>query len=118
VTTRIFHNPACGTSRKTLALLREQGVEPEIVEYLKTPPARSELIALIAQLGIPPRALLRQHEKLYDDLGLDDRSLSDDELLDAMMEHPILINRPIVVTPLGARLARPPETALDILPVR
>lgn len=112
----IYHNPNCGTSRNTLALIRNSGVEPTIIDYLKTPPSRETLIALIGQMGIPARDLLRQKGTPYAELGLDDPSLTDDRLLDAMMAHPILINRPIVVTPLGARLCRPSERVLDILP--
>ncbi|MBN9554804.1 MAG: arsenate reductase (glutaredoxin) [Alphaproteobacteria bacterium] len=112
----IYHNPDCGTSRNTLAMIRNSGVEPRIVEYLKTPPTREALTALIAQMGISVRALLREKGTPYRELGLDDPSLTDDKLLDAMMAHPILINRPIVVTPLGARLCRPSERVLDILP--
>jgi arsenate reductase len=112
----IYHNPDCGTSRNTLAMIRNSGVEPRIVEYLKTPPTRETLTALIAQMGISVRALLREKGTPYRELGLDDPSLTDDRLLDVMMAHPILINRPIVVTPLGARLCRPSERVLDILP--
>jgi arsenate reductase len=112
----IYHNPDCGTSRNALAMIRNSGVEPRIVEYLKTPPTRETLTALIAQMGISARALLREKGTPYRELGLDDPSLTDDKLLDAMMAHPILINRPIVVTPLGARLCRPSERVLDILP--
>ncbi len=112
----IYHNPACGTSRNTLALLRESGVEPRVVEYLKTPPGREELKRLIAQMGISARDLLRRKGTPYDELGLDDPKWTDDQLLDFMLQHPILIQRPIVVTPLGARLGRPPESVLEILP--
>ncbi|PWC74505.1 arsenate reductase (glutaredoxin) [Azospirillum sp. TSH64] len=112
----IYHNPACGTSRNTLALIRNSGVEPTVIEYLKTPPARDELADLIRRIGVPVRAVLREKGTPYAELGLGDPSLSDDRLLDAMMAHPILINRPIVVTPLGARLCRPSEAVLDILP--
>jgi arsenate reductase len=112
----IYHNPACGTSRNVLGLIRNSGVEPRIVEYLKTPPTREELADLIRRMGIPVRAVLRRKGTPYDELGLDAPSLTDDQLLDAMMAHPILINRPIVVTPLGVRLCRPSETVLDILP--
>lgn len=111
----IYHNPACSTSRNTLAMIRRAGVEPEIVEYLKTPPSRERLVGLIAAMGIPVRALLRRNGTPYDALGLGDESLGDDRLIDAMMAHPILINRPIVVTPRGARLCRPSETVLEIL---
>ena len=112
----IYHNPNCGTSRNVLALIRNSGVEPEIVEYLKTPPGRDKLIALVAQLGIPVRELLRQKGTPYDELQLGNPALSDDALMDAMVAHPILMNRPIVVSPLGARLCRPSEAVLDILP--
>ena len=116
MTIRIYHHPACGTSRNVLALIRNSGEEPEIVEYLKTPPDRATLVSLIRQMGIPVRDLLRQKGTPYDELGLGDPKWTDDELVDFMMQHPILINRPIVVTPLGVRLCRPSETALDILP--
>ncbi len=112
----IYHNPACGTSRNVLGLIRNSGVEPRIVEYLKTPPARGELADLIRRMGVPVRDVLRRKGTPFDDLGLGDPSLTDDRLLDAMVAHPILINRPIVVTPLGVRLCRPSEAVLDILP--
>lgn len=112
----IYHNPACGTSRNTLAMIRNSGVEPTVIEYLKTPPSRETLADLIGRMGIPVHALLREKGTPYAELGLDDPSLTDDQLLDAMMEHPILINRPIVVTSLGVRLCRPSERVLDILP--
>lgn len=112
----IYHNPACGTSRNVLALIRNSGAEPQVIEYLKTPPGREDLLRLIAQMGMPVRDLLRRKGTPYDALGLDDPALSDDQLVDAMLAHPILINRPIVVTPLGTRLCRPSETVLDILP--
>ncbi len=112
----IYHNPACGTSRNTLALIRNSGVEPEIVEYLKTPPSRDRLADLIRRMGVPVRGVLREKGTPYAELGLGDPSLSDDRLLDAMIAHPILINRPIVETPLGVRLCRPSEAVLDILP--
>ncbi|MDH7974972.1 arsenate reductase (glutaredoxin) [Sphingomonas sp. AR_OL41] len=112
----IYHNPACGTSRNVLALIRNSGVEPHVVEYLKTPPARALLVELIARAGMTPRALLREKGTPYAELGLDDPTLSDDALVDAMIEHPVLINRPLVVTPLGVRLCRPSEAVLDILP--
>ena len=112
----IFHNPACGTSRNTLALIRNSGVEPEVIEYLKTPPSRDQLADLVRRMGVPVREVMRQKGTPYAELGLDDPSLTDDQLLDAMMAHPILINRPIVVTPLGVRLCRPSEAVLDILP--
>lgn len=116
MTIAIYHNPACGTSRNVLALIRNSGEEPEIVEYLNTPPSRERLVGLIAAMGIPVRDLLRRKNTPYDDLGLDDPKLSDDELIDLMLEHPILINRPIVETPVGTRLCRPSEAVLDILP--
>ncbi len=112
----IYHNPACGTSRNVLALIRNSGAEPLVIEYLKTPPSRSELLDLIARMGITVRDLLRRKGTPYDELKLDDPALTDDQLIDAMMTHPILINRPIVVTPLGAKLCRPSETVLEILP--
>jgi arsenate reductase (glutaredoxin) len=112
----IWHNPACGTSRNALALIRNSGAEPTVVEYLKTPPTREELAGLIRRMGVPVRDVMRRKGTPYDELGLDDPGLSDDRLLDAMTAHPILINRPIVVTPLGVRLCRPSETVLDILP--
>ena len=112
----IFHNPACGTSRNVLALIRNSGEEPEVIEYLKTPPSRDELTALIRRMGIAVRDLLRQKGTPYEELGLGDPSLTDDQLLDAMMAHPILMNRPVVVTPLGVKLCRPSETVLGILP--
>lgn len=113
--TTIYHNPDCGTSRNALGLIRNTGVEPQVVEYLKTPPSREELVVLLKLMGMPARALLREKGTPYRELGLDDPSLDEDALIDAMMAHPILINRPIVVTPLGARLCRPSEAALDIL---
>jgi arsenate reductase (glutaredoxin) len=111
----IFHNPACGTSRNTLALIRNTGVEPEVIEYLKAPPTREKLLELIAQMAVPVRDVMRRKEKIVDELGLDNPALGDDALIDAMLAHPILINRPIVVTPLGTRLCRPSEAVLDIL---
>lgn len=113
---KIYHNPACGTSRNTLSMIRQSGEEPCIIEYLMTPPSRAELVDLIARMGITVRDLLRRKGTPYDELGLDDPSLNDDALIDAMMAHPILINRPMVVTPLGTRLCRPSEAVLDILP--
>jgi arsenate reductase len=113
----IYHNPECGTSRNTLALIRNAGVEPKIVEYLKTPPNRIVLKDLIAKAGLTMREAIRQKGTPYADLGLDDPTLTDEELLDAMLEHPILINRPFVVTPWGVRLSRPSEVVLDILPL-
>lgn len=112
----IYHNPDCGTSRNVLAMIRNSGAEPRVIAYLKTPPSRAELVDLIARMGISVRDLLRQKGTPYRDLGLDDPTLSDDALLDAMMAHPVLINRPIVVTPRGVKLCRPSETVLDILP--
>lgn len=112
----IYHNPACGTSRNTLGLIRNAGVEPHVVEYLKTPPSRPMLERLIERMGDTPRALLRQKGTPYAELGLDDPALSDAALIDAMMAHPILINRPIVVTPKGVRLCRPSEEVIDLLP--
>lgn len=114
----IYHNPECGTSRNTLALIRNSGVEPAIVLYLETPPTRETLKKLIAEMGISVRALLRQNTEPYQQLGLADQQLSDDALLDAMLAYPLLINRPIVVTPRGTRLCRPSEQVLDILPDR
>jgi len=116
MTVTIYHNPACGTSRNVLALIRNSGEEPRVIEYLKTPPSRDELAGLIGRMGMPVRGLLRRKGTPYDELGLDDASLTDDALIDAMMAHPILINRPIVVTPLAVKLCRPSETVLDILP--
>jgi arsenate reductase len=107
VTITIYHNPACGTSRNTLGLIRNSGEEPEVIEYLKTPLSREELTSLIQRMGISARELLRRKGTPYDELGLDDPALSEDQLIDAMMAHPILINRPIVVTPLGVKLCRP-----------
>ena len=113
----MYHNPQCATSRNVLALIRNTGVEPEVIEYLKTPPSRDTLLALVGQMGISVRALLRQKGTPFDALGLGDEALTDDALLDAIVSHPILMNRPIVVTPLGARLCRPSEAVLDILPL-
>lgn len=112
----IFHNPACRTSRNVLAMIRHSGIEPAVVEYLKTPPNRETLTELIAAMGTPVRAVLRQKGTPYDELGLQNPELSDAQLLDAMMAHPILINRPIVVAPGGTRLCRPSEAVLDLLP--
>lgn len=112
----IYHNPECGTSRNTLAMIRNAGIEPHLVEYLKTPPSRALLVQLVERAGLSPRDLLREKGTPYADLGLADTSLSDNAIVDAMMEHPILINRPLVVTPLGVRLCRPSEVVLDILP--
>ena len=112
----IYHNPECGTSRNTLAMIRNAGIEPHVVEYLKTPPARALLVELIDRAGMTPRELLREKGTPYAELGLGDTSLSDDALVDAMMAHPILINRPLVVSPLGVKLCRPSEAVLDLLP--
>ena len=116
MTVTIYHNPACGTSRNTLELIRNSGVEPEVVEYLKTPPSRDTLLDLMRRAGLTPRALLREKGTPYAELGLGDPALTDDQLVDAMMPHPTLINRPLVVTPLGVKLCRPSEVVLDILP--
>lgn len=113
----IFHNPACGTSRNTLALIRHAGIEPTVVEYLKTPPAQERLRALIDAMGVPVRSVLREKGTPYAELELDDPAWSDDALIDFMLQYPILINRPIVETPLGTRLCRPSEEVLAILPV-
>ena len=113
----VYHNPECGTSRNVLGLIRNAGIEPHIIEYLKTPPARALLVQLIERAGIAPRDLLREKGTPYAELGLGDESLTDDALLDAMMVHPILINRPLVVSPLGVKLCRPSEAVLDLLPV-
>jgi arsenate reductase len=112
----IYHNPACATSRNVLAMIRNAGIEPHVIEYLKTPPARPLLTQLVARMGMTARDALRQKEASYRKLGLEDPTLTDDQLIEAMAEHPILINRPIVVTPRGVRLCRPAETVLDILP--
>lgn len=112
----IYHNPECGTSRNTLAMIRNAGIEPHVVEYLKTPPSRPMLVSLIERMGIAPRALLREKGTPFAELGLGDVSLGDDQLIDAMMAHPILINRPLVVSPLGVKLCRPSEVVLDLLP--
>ena len=112
----IYHNPACGTSRNTLEMIRNSGVEPTIILYLEKPPSRSELMRLIAEMGITVRALLRKNAEPYETLGLAQDRFTDDELIDFMLQHPILINRPVVVTPLGTRLCRPSEVVLDILP--
>ncbi|CAM3589824.1 arsenate reductase (glutaredoxin) [Polaromonas hydrogenivorans] len=113
----IYHNPKCGTSRNTLALIRNTGVEPEVIEYLKTPPSRETLVELIARMAVPVRDVMRSKEKLYEELALGNPALGDEALIDAMLAHPILINRPIVVTTLGTRLCRPSEAVLDILPL-
>ena len=112
----IYHNPECGTSRNALAMIRNAGIEPHVVEYLKTPPARALLVELIDRAGMTPRDLLREKGTPYAELGLADTSLSDDALVDAMMAYPILINRPLVVSPLGVKLCRPSEAVLDLLP--
>ena len=112
----IYHNPGCGTSRNALAMIRNAGIEPHVVEYLKTPPSRALLVDLIDRAGITPRELLRGKGTPYAELGLGDDALSDDALVDAMMAHPILINRPLVVSPLGVKLCRPSEAVLDLLP--
>ncbi|ENO82238.1 arsenate reductase [Thauera sp. 27] len=112
----IYHNPRCGTSRNTLAMIRNSGVEPAVIEYLKTPPSREQLVALIAAAGLGVRGIMRAKEAMFSELGLADPAKTDGELIEAMMTHPILINRPIVVTPLGTRLCRPSELVLDILP--
>jgi arsenate reductase len=112
----IYHNPECGTSRNTLAMIRNAGIEPHVIEYLKTPPARPLLVSLIGRMGVPVRSVLREKGTPFLQLGLSDASLADDQLLDAMIAHPILINRPIVVSPLGVKLCRPSETVLDLLP--
>ena len=115
-TITIYHNPACGTSRNVLALIRNSGEEPTVIEYLKTPPGRPTLERLLAEMGVPVREVLRQKDTPFDELGLSDPKWTDQQLIDFMLEHPILINRPIVVTPLGTRLCRPSEAVLDILP--
>lgn len=115
MTVTIYHNPDCGTSRNTLAMIRQSGVEPTIIEYLKTPPDRATILRLVADAGLTLRAALRQKDTPYATLGLDNPSLADDALLDAIEAHPILLNRPFVVTPLGTRLCRPSEVVLDIL---
>ncbi|MFC3098382.1 arsenate reductase (glutaredoxin) [Alteraurantiacibacter palmitatis] len=112
----IYHNPECGTSRNVLGLIRNAGFEPHVIEYLKTPPTRALLVQLIERASLTPRDLLREKGTPYTDLGLGDASLSDEALIDAMMAHPILINRPLVVSPLGVKLCRPSEAVLDLLP--
>ena len=114
----IYHNPECGTSRNTLGLIRNAGVEPHIIEYMKTPPSRAMLASLVERMGVPARSVLRDKGTPYNDLGLADEALSDDALLDAMIEHPMLINRPIVVSPRGVKLCRPSEAVLDLLPAQ
>lgn len=115
MTVTIYHNPACSTSRSTLATIRQSGEEPEVIEYLKNPPSRARLVELIAALGVSPRTLLREKESVYAELGLADPKWSDDQLIDAMIAHPILIQRPIVVSPKGVRLCRPSESVLELL---
>ena len=116
MTVTIYHNPACGTSRNTLGMIRQSGIEPTVIEYLKTPPSREKLVELIKAMGIPVRTLLREKGTPFHELGLDDPKWSDDELIDQMLAHPILINRPIVVTPKGVKLCRPSEAVLELLP--
>lgn len=116
MTVTIYHNPDCGTSRNTLAMIRQSGEEPTVIEYLKTPPSREKLVELIAAMGVPVRALLREKGTPYKEFGLQDPKWTDDDLLDFMVKHPILINRPIVVTPKGVKLCRPSEAVLEILP--
>lgn len=116
MTITIYHNPDCATSRNTLAMIRQSGEEPEVIEYLKTPPSRERLVELMEAMGITPRELLRENGTPYAELGLGDPKWTDGELIDFMLVHPILINRPIVVTPLGTRLCRPSEVVLDVLP--
>jgi arsenate reductase len=113
--TIIFHNPACGTSRKVLGMLRDAGLRPKVIEYLKTPPSRAELVSLLGRMGKTPRQILRRRGTPYDELGLDDPSKSDDELIDAILAHPILLERPIVATPRGVRLCRPAEEVQALL---
>ena len=115
-TVTIYHNPKCGTSRNTLALIRNSGIEPKVIEYLLNPPPRETLLSLLAQMNESPRHIIRAKEPLYDELGLDNAELSDDTLLDAIATHPLLLNRPIVVTERGTKLCRPSELVLDILP--
>ena len=117
MTVTIYHNPKCGTSRNTLALIRNAGIEPQVIDYLSETPAREALAAMIAQAGLTVRDAMRAKEAVFAELGLDDPALGDDALLDAMLAHPILINRPFVVTPVGARVCRPSELVLDILPL-
>jgi arsenate reductase len=114
----IYHNPACATSRKVLGMIRSAGVEPRVVEYLKTPPTRAELVDLLRRMGLPPRALLRRRGTPYQELGLDDPGKSDDELIDAIVAHPILMERPVVVAPRGVRLCRPIGRLEEVLPAR
>jgi arsenate reductase len=112
----IYHNPACGTSRNTLAMIRNAGIEPEVIDYLQTPPSRQQLVKMIADAGLTVRQAIREKGTPYAELGLENPALSDEELLDAMQQHPLLINRPFVISPLGTRLCRPSERVLDILP--
>jgi len=112
----IYHNPACGTSRNALALIRHLGIEPHVIEYLKTPPSRAMILALVERMGVPLRSLLREKGTPFAELGLGDPAFTDDQLLDAVAAHPILLNRPIVVSPLGVKLCRPSEAVLDLLP--
>lgn len=112
----IYHNPECGTSRNALAMIRNAGIEPHVIEYLKTPPSRAMLESLLARAGISPRDLLREKGTPFTELGLSDPALTDEQLVDAMMDHPILINRPLVVSPLGVKLCRPSEEVLDLIP--
>lgn len=112
----IYHNPACGTSRNTLEMISNSGTEPNVILYIENPPSRDELVKLIADMGISVRALLRKNVETYEELGLAEDKFTDDQLIDFMLQHPILINRPIVVTPLGTKLCRPSEVVLDILP--
>lgn len=112
----IFHNPACGTSRNTLALIRERGIEPRVVEYLKTPPSKEEVRQLLAEMGLPVRAVLREKGTPHAELGLDDPKWTDEQLLDFIQQHPILLQRPVVRTPRGTKLCRPAETVLELLP--
>lgn len=112
----IYHNPRCGTSRNTLAMIRNSGAEPKVIEYLQTPPGREQLLGLIAAAGLGVRGIMRAKEAIFTELGLADPAKTEDELIDAMLAHPVLINRPLVVTPLGTRLCRPSEVVLDILP--
>jgi arsenate reductase len=112
----IYHNPECGTSRNALAMIRNAGIEPHVIEYLKTPPSREMLVSLIGRMGIAPRALLREKGTPFAELGLGDAAFDDDQLIDAMVAHPILINRPIVVSPFGVKLCRPSEVVLELLP--
>ncbi|WP_428428057.1 arsenate reductase (glutaredoxin) [Pararhizobium sp.] len=116
MTTTIYHNPDCGTSRNTLAMIRNAGIEPSVIDYLQNPPSRDQLKAMITDAGLSVREAIREKGTPFNALGLADPALSDDQLLDAMLEHPILINRPFVITPIGTRLCRPSEVVLDILP--